>query len=857
MGIQTGNGAFLCLNGPISPWLKNYNYDMTWVDQQHDLDGDLQLGVEQFRLLFDIAPVGMAIVDPRDGRLLHVNDKYCEITGYSRLELREKTVFDLTHPDDRSNNQAVHLRVIHGETPQYRNEKRYLRKDGRAVWVRVNAVLLRDSSGQPVQGLGVIEDITEYKSTEAALELALEGISHLDKEGRYVSANSAYATCLGYGPREILGMPWQKTVYPEDLPQVEDAYRQMLSYGKGEAEVRGLRRDGSIFHKHVVMIKPETGAACGYYCFMKDITVQKQAEAALRESEERFRSFMDNSPSISWIKDEAGHYVYLSKTFEQRHNAKLDAWRGKTDFDVWPLEMANVFRNNDLSVLNSGQSVELTEESQNPDGSIGYWQVSKFLIHDAIGRKYVAGTGVDISKQIEVIEQLRLMRDELEQRVQERTEALLEANQRLEHQATHDALTTLVNRHEFERRLTRVLESIISDDTNVLLYLDLDQFKLVNDTCGHSAGDELLRQLAALLGAHIRHRDDTLARLGGDEFGILMEHCPLEQGLRVAEQILHDIQDFQYYWNGKSFRVGISIGLVSFTQNDGILSDILSRADRACYIAKDKGRHRVHIYTSGDTDLAHQAGEMHSIPRLQRALALDRFLLYAQPVVTMEEVCGVSVIEYNELLIRLPLSHDELLLPGAFIPSAERYHQITALDRWVVRTALATIAAYDYRDCYAINISGQSLGDGKFLRYVIEQLQNSGVAPTQLCFEITETAAITDFKHALAFITTLKEHGCRFALDDFGSGLSSFRYLKALPVDYLKIDGHFIKELLDDATNQAMVEAIQRVAQVIGIKTIAESVETAAIREQVKSLGVDFGQGYAFAQPQPMYRGIQ
>ena len=421
--------------------------------------------------------------------------------------------------------------------------------------------------------------------------------------------------------------------------------------------------------------------------------------------------------------------------------------------------------------------------------------------------------------------------------------------EKLSYQATHDRLTGLINRGEFERRFQRVLGTAEARDPHALLYLDLDQFKLVNDTAGHRAGDELLRQLAAVLEAKTRKRD-TLARLGGDEFGVLLEHCAPEQALRIARGLVQAVQEFDFVWEAKRFTIGVSIGLVSIPEGGETLPEVLSAADRACYAAKDKGRNRVHVYAASDEELAQRKGEMQWIPRLHQALAQDRFRLYAQPIRALGDHGAVG--EYQEVLLRLADAEKGVLLPGAFIPAAERYQQMQALDRWVIRTALANLGAHQDSARYGINVSGQSLGDAGFLDYVTEQLENSGAGPAQVCFEITETAVITDLKHALNFMHALKQRGCRFALDDFGSGLSSFGYLKTLPVDYLKIDGRFVQDIAQDRFDLAIVQAIQQVAQVLGIKTIAESVETEPILERLRAIGVDYAQGYAIAYPGPL-----
>jgi diguanylate cyclase (GGDEF)-like protein len=355
--------------------------------------------------------------------------------------------------------------------------------------------------------------------------------------------------------------------------------------------------------------------------------------------------------------------------------------------------------------------------------------------------------------------------------------------QQLSHQATHDTLTGLVNRLEFERRLSHLLDSANPHVPHALLYLDLDQFKVVNDTCGHAAGDDLLRQISALLRTKLRARD-TLARLGGDEFGVLLEHCSVHEAKRIANSLREMLQGFRFGWNERSFTIGVSIGLVPITQAGETLAGVFSAADSACYAAKEKGRNRVHVYQAEDTMLAQRDGEMRWMPRIQEALADERFRLYYQPILPVgSDVTGAV---HGEILIRMLDEAGHIVLPGAFLPAAERYGLMLALDRWVVKSSLCALASSsDFGDevTFAINISGQSLGAADFLEYVTEQIDATRMAPSKLCFEITETSAVSELAHALRFIDTLKGLGCRFALDDFGTGLSSVRYLKTLPID--------------------------------------------------------------------------
>ncbi len=426
--------------------------------------------------------------------------------------------------------------------------------------------------------------------------------------------------------------------------------------------------------------------------------------------------------------------------------------------------------------------------------------------------------------------------------------------------ASHDALTGLINRREFEARLKRALRSTRNQNRrHALLYLDLDEFKVVNDTCGHLAGDEMLKQITALLRSRVR-RIDCLARLGGDEFGVLLEDCPLPQARQIAEELRGTVREFRFRWKDQVFEVGVSTGLVPLDEGSGDLAAVLSAADAACYVAKESGRNRVHEYEADDTLVAERYGEMQWIHRIHRALEDRLFRLYYQPIQPLApDGAGRDVL--CEVLIRMLDDRGRVLSPAAFIAAAERYHLVGSVDRWVVRTALRAAAESQRRDCskrllFAINLSGQSLSDDTFLDYVVAQLVESGVDSRRISFEITETAAISKLDGATRFIRVLREMGCRFVLDDFGTGLSSFAYLRDLPVDYLKIDGEFIKNMLDDQVKRALVESINQIGHVIGVQTIAEWVENRATLDAVKKIGVDYAQGYWIARPQPLIHDL-
>ena len=426
---------------------------------------------------------------------------------------------------------------------------------------------------------------------------------------------------------------------------------------------------------------------------------------------------------------------------------------------------------------------------------------------------------------------------------------------KLSHQASHDALTGLLNRHTFESRLQQALDNAQQENTHhTLCYMDLDQFKIVNDTCGHIAGDELLRQLAVELRTQIRG-SDILARLGGDEFGLLLEGCSLDMSDMIVGKLLQTVRDFRFHWQAQSFSVGVSIGVVSIHADCGGLMEIMRAADSACYAAKDGGRNRIYIYQADDKEVAQRRGEMRWVARITQALDEGRLRLYYQ---TIQPLKYVTQGAHYEILLRMLDEEGQIVPPGVFIPAAERYDLMPTIDRWVIENTFDTLgklyrgeAKKQLHTC-SINLSGTSWADESLAGFICEMAGRYRVAARSICFEITETAAISNLGKTIAFIRDLKQAGFRFSLDDFGSGVSSFGYLKQLPVDYLKIDGSFVKNIINDKIDHAMVEAINQVGHIMGIQTIAEFVENEEILARITAMGVDYAQGYAIARPQPL-----
>ncbi len=425
------------------------------------------------------------------------------------------------------------------------------------------------------------------------------------------------------------------------------------------------------------------------------------------------------------------------------------------------------------------------------------------------------------------------------------------------YQASHDFLTDLINRHEFEKRLDQALQGIRSEgQSHVLCYLDLDQFKVVNDTCGHGAGDELLKQLTALFKKRVR-RTDTLARLGGDEFALLITDCDISHAMEIAEELRRLVHGFRFLWEGQAFDISASIGMVPLTADSGSMTDVLAAADSACYAAKGLGRNKIYLYRHDDKILARWHGEMQWISRIRETLDASEFQLYSQDIFPLTPG---STFRMAEVLLRMQDRSGTLIPPGAFLPAAERYNLMPDVDRWVVANALRAISRERQLGrqhavgLWTINVSGQTLSHDGFVEFLIQHIEQHGLDPGTICLEVTETAAVANLNRVREIMMRLRHVGCRFALDDFGSGLSSFTYLKNLPVQYLKIDGSFVREMLGNPMDIAIVDAISQIGRVMGLEIIAEYVENEGTLERLRLMGVNYAQGNYLHLPEPLER---
>lgn len=654
--------------------------------------------------------------------------------------------------------------------------------------------------------------LAAVRTASAAQEQAVNAIlSDRDKQAGHLLVSEAISAQNSLLPAYNEIVDSQRALIRQDLAEADRAYQRNLI---------------------LTLILGTAAVATGVLVAAWVIRATLQAENALFREKELAQVTLHSIADGVITTDTLGHIDYLNPVGE-----KLTGWKNE---EAKGLPLSSVYQVVD----------ETTREPITHPMVLGEidGQVVGLVQHALVNRDgkefSVADSAAPIrDKQGQMIGTVLVFNDVTESRSLAR---------QLTWQASHDALTGLANRREFERRLTAALDNARTQDKqHVLLYLDLDQFKVVNDTCGHIAGDEMLRQLTALL-ANLVRDSDTLARLGGDEFGVLLGGCPVDQGIRIAEAMRQTIAGFKFAWEDKLFEVGASIGLVPINRLSDSMAVVLSEADAACYAAKEDGRNRVRV-SHGDADSIRRHSEMQWVSRISKALEENRLVLFAQDI---RPLAAMDRRRHCEILVRMRDENGLLVPPTAFIPAAERYNLMSSIDRWVVRHTFDWLAARGWREQDAvlcsINLSGQSLCDGSFLDFVVERFDACGIPPGRICFEVTETAAIANLKRARFFIARLRDKGCLFALDDFGSGMSSYGYLKNLAVDFLKIDGVFVKDMVDDPVDFAMVESINRIGHVIGIKTIAEFVENESILDKLRELGVDYAQGYGLHQPEPL-----
>lgn len=669
-----------------------------------------------------------------------------------------------------------------------------------------------------------------------------DGVITFSSQGIVTSANPGAEILFGLPAHQLVGQPTEVLLHAQNKQTFSAILPEKLfvtlasSQQPGPYEIIARNSKSEPFTLEVTTTASPTEEGVQYSAMLRDISERKKMEDRLHRHSELAQVTLEAITEAVVTCDSAYNIVYLNPMASELLGHTSEQAFGKPIDEIILIEDGE-----SVSTQITALCQQYSEKSPNSS------QKRLFVLKNKKGEEFEVQLNcaplLDTNRQN--IGWVVALQD-------------ITQNSRLQKmltfQAVHDTLTGLINRREFEKRLESLIHKAHHDKAEHLLcYLDLDQFKLVNDTCGHRAGDVLLKQLSNLLKPVLR-QSDTLARLGGDEFGVLLSHCPIEKGLDIAETLRKTVTAFRFSWEGQVFSVGVSIGLVSITEASGSLDEVLSHADAACYAAKDRGRNRVHLFQPDDIQAQERQGQIQWASRLQEALDKDLFRLYFQTIVPLEN--SDNIMPHYEILARMIGPEGEIIPPGAFIPAAERFGLMPKIDQWVIRNTLAWMGDQLRQNqqpvfC-SINLSGASIGREDCLQLIQEQLEKRKVPANNICFEITETAAIADPANAGRFITELKRLGCQFALDDFGSGLSSFGYLKQLPVDYLKIDGIFIQDLANNRIDQAMVASINNIGHIMGLKTIAEFVEDAATLNILRQIGVDYVQGFYLSRPEPL-----
>ncbi|MFL9913402.1 EAL domain-containing protein [Paraburkholderia sp. RL17-337-BIB-A] len=674
----------------------------------------------------------------------------------------------------------------------------------------------RDTSAQRYQML--------YEATPAMLH-------SIDPQGRLVHVSDVWLTTLGYARDEVIGRFVGDFMTPESRAYcTETGIPEFFRTGqRKDIEYQMVRKDGTVMDVLLSsVIQCDTLLSL---TVIEDVTERKRVQSELAAQHERLRVTLHSISEGVITTDAQGRVEYLNPVAEKLTGWSNVAARGMPSEVVFEIvdETTRLRAKSPVEeCLSEDRVVDMADHTvlMSRDGREYRIEDSAAPIKDAAGQTLgVVLVFRDVSQQRQLIQEMT-------------------------YRATHDTLTGLFNRDEFERRLQLALTSAHQGETEyALMYIDLDQFKLVNDAGGHAAGDQLLKQVVGLISKLVR-KSDTFARLGGDEFGLIIKHCSIEAAQSVAQKICEGIDAFRFQHGNQRLHIGASIGLVPVDTRWPTTACILRAADSACFAAKQAGRNRVHAYFGADEVIESHHEDMQWVRRLEQALDNGQFILLWQQIKSLgHEREGL----FGEILLRLIDDDGRLISPGAFLPAAERFHMVSRIDRSVVRTVFEWMAKHrtvlSHVDTLAINLSGQSIGDRDFHHYVTELIKTIAFDHHKLCFEITETTAITNLSDAKLFFESMHAFGVRFALDDFGSGVSSFGYLKSLPVDYLKIDGQFIQDLTHDRVDQATVRCIREVATITGKRTVAEFVETEAVETLLREIGIDYAQGFLRHRP--------
>jgi len=685
---------------------------------------------------------------------------------------------------------------------------------------------------------------TSQQRFELAAAGANDGLWDMDLVSGTMVHTPRMAEMLGYTSAELPASmeAWRAQLHPDDY---ERAMAALQAHVRGETaryqvEFRAHAKDGAWrwIRSRGRAVRDASGRALRVVGVHTDITDFKSLEARLHFEKERALVTLGSIGEAVLSTDAEGNITFMNSVAEQ-----LTGWRFDEAEGVPAEAVAALYEEATRTPLESPILRACRED-------LTVRLSDHVMMIDRNGREVAVDESAAPVRDREgrLLGAVMVLRDVTRSR---------EMTRQMSWQLTHDALTGLASRREFERQLQRFVDDARSNDSvHALLYLDLDQFKIVNDTSGHLAGDELLKQLTFLLSDQMR-RSDVLARLGGDEFAALLEDCQLPKALEIAEKLRVTVGEFRFAWQGKTFSVGASIGVAMIGAETVGVEAALAAADMACYAAKEAGRNRVHVYQPADAEAGGSLGEMQLVTAVQTALARDGFVLFAHEILPLAPPPDSTTQgRYFEVLVRMVDVHGTLLMPGAWISAAERYGLMPEMDRWVLRRSFELLAGAcgEMRQATLfINLSALSLREEAGMQtYILQQARELGIEPARICFEITETAAVAHLAAGVQFMRDLRQHGFRFALDDFGSGMSSFAYLKTLPVDFLKIDGAFVRDMAHDPVDRAFVETIHRIGRLMGKQTIAEFVENEALLALAREIGLDYAQGDAAGEHRPL-----
>jgi diguanylate cyclase (GGDEF)-like protein/PAS domain S-box-containing protein len=792
---------------------------------------------------------------------LYLSPRFGEVLGYTTKDIPGIFVawLKIFHPDDLESFQKE-IDICFRSNQPLALEVRLRARDGVWRWMLVRGTVIRNDNGASKRMVGSLSDIHSRKKAEAMLRQEKErlettlasivdAVITTDRTGRIEVVNLEAEEMIGLTRKDLIGLELAEVLklYYPDSRQPMDLHQMLENVAIQEHPISVeepvvCRTDQDRQYLVLYQISPlrdYSGMVIGTITTLHDVTEKAKLTKDLSREKEKAQVTLDSIANGVITTDTKGRVENMNPKAESLSGWTTIEARGKDIWEVLNMREETARR----SLLSEAVMQRVLEQGE-------ILEYKEAILAHQLERDKRYFVSVNVSPIIDstdtILGSVLIIENNTEQR---------KLNMRIQYEATHDSLTGLLNRVEIEKRIAKVLDSLSGDAArNFLMALDLDQFKLVNDTSGHKAGDELLKMITKILQASLPSKGVHLARLGGDDFVVLLESLDLENVMRIARVLRQEISNFVFEYGGYSFTVGVSIGVVPIKTHFEAEQDVMKAAEQAVYLAKSKGRNTIQIYEGDET--RNWGGEMQWVHRLTSAMRQDKGLvLFAQPIVPIGKDMDTSYRHY-ELLIRMQDENGKIVSPGFFLPGAERYGLISELDQWVLRSALRQIRmGLNFNKTlqgavFAINLSGDSLASEEFLDFAMQQVKDSGIPTNMLCFEVTESVAVRNMKQAVFFVESLKKLGCKFSLDDFGSGYASFNYLKSFPVNYLKIDGGFIKNILTDPYDGAMVQAIHYVSKHIGLQTIAEFVENEEIVERLKRIGINYAQGYHFGKPE-------